>query len=69
VHIVCDVVVLWNTYGDCDNIAVLKGHTGAIMDLHFSTDGRLVCYMPCRLCVEVIAMLLPSFNAGLTNIS
>ena len=40
-----DFVVLWNTYGDCDNIAVMKGHTGAIMDLHFSTDGGLVSCM------------------------
>jgi len=39
----CFFAVLWNTYGDCDNIAVMKGHSGAIMDLHFSTDGRFVC--------------------------
>jgi len=35
-------LVLWNTFGDSDNIAVMKGHSGAIMDLHFSTDGGLV---------------------------
>ena len=40
--IVVVVVVLWNTYGDCDNIAVMKGHSGAVMDLHFNTDGRSV---------------------------
>ena len=39
---VCSGVVLWNTYGECENMAVMKGHTGAVMDLHFSTDGRLV---------------------------
>ena len=32
--------VLWNVYGDCENYAVMKGHTGAIMELHFSADGR-----------------------------
>ena len=31
---------LWNVYGDCENFAVLKGHTGAVMELHFSLDGR-----------------------------
>ena len=32
--------VLWNVYGECENYAVLKGHQGAIMELHFNTDGR-----------------------------
>lgn len=32
--------VLWNVYGDCDNFATLKGHSGAIMELHYNTDGR-----------------------------
>ena len=31
---------LWNVYGECENFAVLKGHTGAVMELHFSLDGR-----------------------------
>ena len=31
---------LWNVYGECENFAVLKGHTSAIMELHYSTDGR-----------------------------
>lgn len=29
-------------YGECENYAVMKGHTGAIMELQYSTDGRLV---------------------------
>ena len=29
----------WCVYGECENFAVLKGHTGAIMELQFSTDG------------------------------
>ncbi len=32
-------VVLWNVYGDCENYAVMKGHTGAIMEIQYSTDG------------------------------
>ncbi len=31
---------LWNVYGDCENYAVMKGHTGSIMELQYSTDGR-----------------------------
>lgn len=33
-------VVMWNVYGDCENYATLKGHTGAVMELHYNTDGR-----------------------------
>jgi Prp8 binding protein len=29
----------WGVYGECENFAVLKGHTGAVMELHFATDG------------------------------
>jgi len=31
--------VLWSVYGECENFAVMTGHTGAVMDLHFNTDG------------------------------
>ena len=31
--------VLWNTYGECENFAMMTGHTGAVMDLAFATDG------------------------------
>ena len=31
---------LWNVYDECDNFAILKGHTGAVMELRFSLDGR-----------------------------
>lgn len=42
--IVSDVLeVLWNVYGDCENYATLKGHSGAVMELHYNTDGRCVC--------------------------
>lgn len=32
--------VMWNVYGDCENYATLKGHSGAVMELHYNTDGR-----------------------------
>ena len=34
--------VLWNVYGECENFGVLSGHTGAVMDLQFSTDGDTI---------------------------
>ncbi|VDM44713.1 unnamed protein product [Toxocara canis] len=32
-------IFLWNVYGNCENFSVLKGHIGAVMDVHFSTDS------------------------------
>jgi Prp8 binding protein len=32
-------IFLWNVYGECDNWAVMMGHTGAIMDLKFAKDS------------------------------
>ncbi|XP_076043020.1 U5 small nuclear ribonucleoprotein 40 kDa protein [Oratosquilla oratoria] len=32
-------IYFWNISGECDNFGVLTGHTNAITDLHFSTDG------------------------------
>merc|ERR1719414_469783 len=32
-------VFLWNVYGDCDNINVMTGHTGAIVQLTFNQSG------------------------------
>ncbi|EPY87327.1 u5 small nuclear ribonucleoprotein-like protein [Camelus ferus] len=37
------LILLWNVYGDCDNYATLKGHSGAVMELHYNTDGRKLC--------------------------
>ncbi|KAH9375915.1 hypothetical protein HPB48_012555 [Haemaphysalis longicornis] len=31
--------VFWNTLGECENFGVLSGHTGAVLDMHFSTMG------------------------------
>lgn len=35
----CFTVVLWNVYGECENLSVLSGHQGAVMELHFTPDG------------------------------
>ncbi|KAI8881850.1 WD40 repeat-like protein [Backusella circina FSU 941] len=32
-------ILLWNTYGDCQNYGVLKGHANAIMEVHWSRDS------------------------------
>ena len=34
------ILDFWTVYGECENFAVLKGHTGAVMELHFATDGK-----------------------------
>lgn len=31
--------MLWCVYGECENLSVMSGHTGAIMELHFTPDG------------------------------
>uniref|UniRef100_A0A5K3FLG7 U5 small nuclear ribonucleoprotein 40 kDa protein n=1 Tax=Mesocestoides corti TaxID=53468 RepID=A0A5K3FLG7_MESCO len=35
-------IFLWETYGECENIAVMSGHGGAILDLALSSDGELL---------------------------
>ena len=34
--------VLWHTSGDCENYGVLSGHKGAVLDLHWSRDSRVI---------------------------
>jgi len=34
--------VLWRTYGECENYGVLNGHKGAILDLHWARDSRVL---------------------------
>ena len=36
------MVVLWRTYGDCENYGVLSGHRGAILDLQWSRDSDIL---------------------------
>jgi len=33
------LVLVWNVYGDCQNWLVLKGHTGAVLELCWNRDG------------------------------
>ncbi|PIO56827.1 WD domain, G-beta repeat protein, partial [Teladorsagia circumcincta] len=35
-------IFLWNVYGECENFSVIRGHSGAIMDIHFNTDSSLL---------------------------
>jgi WD domain, G-beta repeat len=36
------LIVLWRTYGSCDNYGILTGHKGAVLDLHWSRDSRVI---------------------------
>lgn len=33
-------IMLWNTYGGCDNYGIMTGHRGAVLDLQWSRDSR-----------------------------
>ncbi|KOS20011.1 Pre-mRNA-splicing factor cwf17 [Escovopsis weberi] len=35
-------IMLWRTYGDCENYGVLNGHKGAVLDLQWSRDSEIV---------------------------
>ncbi|KAM0321381.1 hypothetical protein ACHAQA_010145 [Verticillium albo-atrum] len=35
-------ILLWRTYGDCENYGILNGHRGAVLDLQWSRDSRIV---------------------------
>ncbi|EPS43192.1 hypothetical protein H072_2833 [Dactylellina haptotyla CBS 200.50] len=35
-------VLLWNTYGECQNYGEISGHKGAVLDLQWSRDGRYI---------------------------
>ncbi|KAI9900104.1 hypothetical protein N3K66_004366 [Trichothecium roseum] len=35
-------IMLWRTYGDCENYGVLNGHKGAILDLQWSRDSEIL---------------------------
>lgn len=34
--------VLWNTTGECENYGILSGHKGAVLDLQWSRDSRVI---------------------------
>lgn len=35
-------LVLWRTYGQCENYGVLTGHKGAVLDLHWSRNSEVI---------------------------
>ncbi|KAM7187012.1 Pre-mRNA-splicing factor cwf17 [Rhypophila sp. PSN 637] len=35
-------ILLWRTYGDCENYGMLTGHRGAILDLQWSRDSDIL---------------------------
>lgn len=35
-------ILLWRTYGDCENYGLLNGHKGAVLDLQWSRDSEVV---------------------------
>lgn len=35
-------ILLWRTYGDCENYRILNGHRGAILDLQWSRDSSII---------------------------
>lgn len=35
-------IMLWRTFGNCENYGVLTGHKGAILDLSWSRDSRVL---------------------------
>lgn len=35
-------LVLWRTYGNCENYGLLTGHRGAVLDLQWSRDSSIV---------------------------
>ncbi|OJJ48085.1 hypothetical protein ASPZODRAFT_130006 [Penicilliopsis zonata CBS 506.65] len=35
-------ILLWNTYGQCENYGALTGHRGAVLDLQWSRDSKVL---------------------------
>ncbi|KAJ1970470.1 hypothetical protein H4R34_006048, partial [Dimargaris verticillata] len=35
-------VLLWKTYGECDNYGLLKGHAGAVLDVKWTPDSNFL---------------------------
>ncbi|KAL1981711.1 hypothetical protein VTN96DRAFT_2325 [Rasamsonia emersonii] len=35
-------ILLWRTYGQCENYGILTGHKGAVLDLQWSRDSRVI---------------------------
>lgn len=40
-------ILLWRTYGECENYMMLQGHKNAVLELHWTSDGeRIVSASP-----------------------
>jgi Prp8 binding protein len=35
-------LVFWTVYGECENVHTMAGHAGAVLELHWSTDGERI---------------------------
>ncbi|TDZ28203.1 U5 small nuclear ribonucleoprotein 40 kDa protein [Colletotrichum trifolii] len=35
-------VLLWRTYGECENYGILSGHRGAVLDLEWARDSKIL---------------------------
>eukprot|EP00002_Diphylleia_rotans_P020493 TRINITY_DN3974_c0_g2_i1.p1 TRINITY_DN3974_c0_g2~~TRINITY_DN3974_c0_g2_i1.p1 ORF type:complete len:351 (+),score=71.00 TRINITY_DN3974_c0_g2_i1:56-1108(+) len=35
-------IMIWNTYGECENLMVLRGHRNAVLDLQYTDEFTLV---------------------------
>ncbi|PGH02334.1 hypothetical protein AJ79_07674 [Helicocarpus griseus UAMH5409] len=35
-------IMLWRTYGQCENYGQITGHKGAVLDLHWSRDSKII---------------------------
>jgi len=35
-------IMLWRTFGDCENYGILQGHKGAVLDLQWSRDSEIL---------------------------
>lgn len=35
-------IVLWRTYGQCENYGILTGHKGAVLDINWSRDSNIL---------------------------
>jgi len=36
------LIYLWNVYGECENVSIMSGHQGPILQLAFAEDGKTI---------------------------
>lgn len=37
------LIVLWNTFGECENYGLLSGHKNAVLEVHWGSNGNTIC--------------------------